>query len=50
MTRKSYTNVSLPDTLIKEIDKIISKKTLGYTSRSEYIKDAVRKMLGKSDN
>jgi len=45
MTRKGYTNVSLPNTLIAEIDKIVSKKIKGYTSRAEYIKDAIRSML-----
>ena len=47
MTRKSYVNVSIPDTLIKEIDEIIKEKKKGYTSRAELIKDAIRDILEK---
>lgn len=45
MTRKSYVNISIPETLVKEIDKLVSKKTKGYTSRAEFVKEAVRKLL-----
>ncbi len=45
MTRKGYANVSLPETLVDEIDKITNKKLKGYTSRAELVKDAVRKLL-----
>ncbi len=47
MTRKSYVNVSIPDTLIEEIDEIIKEKKKGYTSRAELIKDAIRDILEK---
>ena len=47
MTRKSYVNVSIPKTLIDEIDEIIKEKKKGYTSRAELIKDAIRDILEK---
>lgn len=45
MVRKGYTNVSIPNSLIKEIDVLVKKQTLGYTSRAELIKEAIRKLL-----
>ena len=47
MTRKSYVNVSLPETLIKEVDDIIKEKKKGYTSRAEFLKQAARELLEK---
>ena len=47
MTRKSYINVSIPKTLIDEIDEIIKEKKKGYTSRAELIKDSIRDILEK---
>ena len=40
--RKEYSTIQLPKTLIQEVDHIINLETLGYTSRMEFIKDAVR--------
>ncbi len=40
-----YTTVRLPSELMKEIDEIIRLKIRGYKSRSEFIKEAVRKSL-----
>lgn len=37
-----YTNVSLPQDLIDEIDKIVASNTLGYQSRADFCKDAIR--------
>lgn len=45
MTRKDYVNVSIPKTLIEEIDEIIKEKKKGYTSRAELIKDSIRDKL-----
>ena len=47
MTRKNYVNISLPETLVEEIDQIVNKKIKGYTSRAELVKDAVREILEK---
>ena len=46
MTTK-YTNVGLPDDLIKAIDEVIKKSKLGYRSRGEFVKEAVRASLRK---
>ncbi|MEM1581601.1 MAG: ribbon-helix-helix domain-containing protein [Candidatus Bathyarchaeia archaeon] len=37
-----YISVKLPKELMDEIDRIVSTGTLGYRSRMEFIKDAVR--------
>ena len=44
MTSK-YTNVALPEELISEIDKVVKESGLGYTSRGEIVKEAVRNFL-----
>jgi metal-responsive CopG/Arc/MetJ family transcriptional regulator len=43
--RGHFVSVSIPEDLIKEIDKIIGKGKGGYESRPEFIKEAVRKRL-----
>ena len=40
-----YTNVALPEELIQEIDKVVKESGLGYKSRGEIVKEAVRKFL-----
>lgn len=45
MPRKGYTSISLPDEMIVEIDKKIQNKKLGYSSRADLIKDAIRRIL-----
>ena len=39
--------VQLPEGLIKSVDEMISTKGLGYTSRSEFIKESVRLRIQK---
>ena len=41
----NYTTVRLPKELISEIDDIIRRRVRGYKSRSEFIKEAVRRRL-----
>ena len=50
MARKGYTTVALPNTLVKELDGIIKEKKKGYTSRGEFVKEAVRALLEKLRN
>lgn len=50
MTRKSYVNISIPKTLVDEMDQIINKKIGGYSSRAEFMKDAARHLLEKLKN
>lgn len=45
MVRKNYVNVSIPETLINQIDQIVDKKKEGYTSRAEFIKDCIREKI-----
>ena len=40
-----YTNVALPEELIKEIDKVLKESGLGYKSRGEIVKESVRAFL-----
>ena len=46
----SYVGVNIPASLTDEIDKIIDSKSLGYTSRAEFVKDATRQLLNKIKN
>lgn len=41
----NYISVSLPKDLIKKVDEILGNKELGYSSRPEFIKDAIRRHL-----
>lgn len=45
MGAKTFTTVAIPEELIKEVDNIIKEKKLGYRSRPEFIKEAIRKLL-----
>ena len=40
-----YTNIGLPEDLIEKIDNVIKNSKLGYKSRGEFVKEAVRKSL-----
>ena len=42
---RRYTNVALPSDLIAQIDKVIKNKGMGYKSRGELVKEAVRNSL-----
>ncbi len=43
MTKSIYANISMPRSLIDEIDKHVG--TLGYTSVPEFVKDSCRRRL-----
>ena len=40
-----YKNIALPNDLIERIDYIIKKSKMGYKSRGEFVKEAVRNLL-----
>ena len=42
---KTYVNVALPVELIERIDSVIKKSKLGYKTRAEFAKEAVRNSL-----
>lgn len=43
--RKTYTNVAIPDELAGEIDKVIAKSKLAYTSRAQFVIEAIRQKI-----
>lgn len=43
--RKRYVGIALPDSLIKEMDKVVRGDRWGYKSRAEIAKDGIRKLL-----
>lgn len=45
--RKRYVNIPLPDELAKQIDEIMETIGLGYKTKSEFIKEAVREKIMK---
>lgn len=45
MTRDDYTTLKIPSGIIKNIDKIVNDKKYGYSSRAEFVKEAVRKHI-----
>jgi len=42
---KRYSNVKVPEELMKEIDKLIKQKKLGYRSRAEFVVEACRQSI-----
>ena len=41
----NYTNVGLPEDMIRQIDKVVCKTELGYKSRGEFVKESVRNSI-----
>jgi len=39
---RGYTSVSIPNSLLIEIDELVKNGDLGYGSRSEFVKEALR--------
>ena len=42
---ETYTNISLPDELIREIDRVVKQNSLGYKNRADLCKEAIRVLL-----
>ena len=40
-----YKGISLPASLVDEVEKIVNKKRFGYSSVTELVKDAIRRRL-----
>jgi metal-responsive CopG/Arc/MetJ family transcriptional regulator len=49
MTREGYLGVSLPDSIVKAVDTIVEGKKEGYTSRAEFVKQAIREKLKRME-
>jgi len=46
MPRKGYKSISIPEDLVKEIERIINKhRRLGYRTVAEFITDAIRRRI-----
>jgi Arc/MetJ-type ribon-helix-helix transcriptional regulator len=45
MSTDEYTTVRLPKELMEEVDKILKRGVMGYKSRAEFIKEAMREKL-----
>jgi Arc/MetJ-type ribon-helix-helix transcriptional regulator len=43
--KTGYTNISIPNELADEIKKIVQSRKYGYSSISEFVKEAVRMHL-----
>jgi len=47
--RKKYTNVAIPADLADEIDKLVKGSPMGYSSRAQFVLEAIRnRMLTES--
>lgn len=42
---RKYTTVHIPETLAKPIDQLLGDDIAAYSSRSEFVKDAIRRLL-----
>lgn len=42
---RRYTNIAMPDELANQIDTVIKTAELGYKTKSEFVKEAVREKL-----
>jgi metal-responsive CopG/Arc/MetJ family transcriptional regulator len=42
--REGYTSVSIPDEMVREIDLVVKQKKYGYSSRADFIADAIRRL------
>ena len=40
-----YKNIALPDDLVERIDTVIKRSKMGYKTRGEFVKEAVRGLL-----
>ena len=40
--RRGWKTIQLPEELLNRVDDLVKRPELGYTSRSEFIKEAVR--------
>jgi len=46
-TLTEYSTVRIPKELVDRVDAFLKRQSLGYTSRAEVVKDAVRDFLEK---
>jgi hypothetical protein len=44
LPREGYTSISIPDEMVREVDLIVKQKKYGYSSRADFIADAIRRL------
>jgi len=42
---EGYSSISLPKSFIKKIDMVVENTSYGYSSRAEFVKEAIREHL-----
>ena len=45
MAEKGWHTVTLPDSLLEEVQGILEKDIMGYKTKSEFIKEAIRQRI-----
>jgi metal-responsive CopG/Arc/MetJ family transcriptional regulator len=45
MADKGWRTITLPESLLMEVQKILDSDVMGYKSRSEFIKEAIRQRI-----
>lgn len=50
MRKRGWKTIQLPEELLNRVDDIVRRPELGYTSRSEFIKEAVRLRVEQVEN
>ena len=45
---EKYTTIAIPNELIEEIDKVLERDYMGFKSKTEFIKQAIRDNLQKA--
>lgn len=45
MAEKGWHTVTLPDSLMDEVQRILERDILGYRTKSEFIKEAIRQRI-----
>ncbi len=43
--RKKYVGIALPESLIKQMDKVVKSDKWGYKSRAELAKEGIRRLI-----
>lgn len=47
MPARGFISISIPEEMVKEIDKLVENRRYGYTSRADVVADAVRRLMAE---
>lgn len=45
MAEKGWHTITLPDSLLNEVQRVIERDVMGYKTKSEFIKEAIRQRI-----